>query len=347
MENILEKIVQEKRAEELSKLNAIQVVNGLFSDLMDREKDILTRRFGLNGDNHETLEKIGKLHKLTRERVRQIENASIKKIKRLDNLDEYLQVLRGVVNDLLREHGGMLRRDFLLDILTVMSLEMNENSEIDGENLDKNRQAYRNRFDFLLSKLLSDDFGVLSGNNNFNPSIALKNESLDHFEEMSEELIKKIESLNTTIDTDKLIDIASELDSYKRHQDRFSKGANLDISSIFKSKTFPDKAEIMNKNKSLYSLLQSIKNLERNKFGFWGKSDWHEIKPKTINDKIYLVLKNYGQPLHFTDIASKINEVKFDHKKANPATVHNELILDNRYILTGRGMYGLREWKKS
>ena len=347
MENILEKIVQEKRAEELSKLNAIQVVNGLFSDLLDREKDILTRRFGLNGDNHETLEKIGKLHKLTRERVRQIENASIKKIKRLDNLDEYLQVLRGVVNDLLKEHGGMLRRDFLLDILTVMSLEMNENSEIDGENLDKNRQAYRNRFDFLLSKLLSDDFGVLSGNNNFNPSIALKNESLDHFEEMSEELIKKIESLNTTIDTDKLIDIASELDSYKRHQDRFSKGANLDISSIFKSKTFPDKAEIMNKNKSLYSLLQSIKNLERNKFGFWGHSDWHEIKPKTINDKIYLVLKNYGQPLHFTDIASKINEVKFDHKKANPATVHNELILDNRYILTGRGMYGLREWKKS
>lgn len=347
MENILEKIVQEKRTEELSKLNAIKVVNSLFSDLMEREKDILTRRFGLNGDNHETLEKIGKLHKLTRERVRQIENASIKKIKKLDNLDEYLQVLRGVVDGLLKEHGGMLRRDFLLDILTVMSLEMNDENELDGADYDKNRQAYRNRFDFLLSKLLSDDFGVLAGNNNFNPSIALKDESLDHFKEMSEELIQKIESLNTTLDTSKLMDIASELDSYKRHQDRLNQGNNLDISSIFKSKTFPDKAELMNKNKSVYSLLQSIKNLERNKFGFWGKSDWHEIKPKTINDKIYLVLKNYGQALHFTDIAARINEVKFDHKNANPATVHNELILDDRYVLTGRGMYGLREWKQA
>lgn len=347
MENILEKIVQEKRTEELSKLNAIKVVNSLFSDLMEREKDILTRRFGLNGDSYETLEKIGKLHKLTRERVRQIENASIKKIKKLDNLDEYLQVLRGVVNGLLKEHGGMLRRDFLLDILTVMSLEMNDENELDGADYDKNRQAYRNRFDFLLSKLLSDDFSVLAGNNNFNPSISLKDESLDHFKEMSEELIQKIESLNTTLDTSKLMDIASELDSYKRHQDRLNQGNNLDISSIFKSKTFPDKAELMNKNKSVYSLLQSIKNLERNKFGFWGKSDWHEIKPKTINDKIYLVLKNYGQALHFTDIAARINEVKFDHKNANPATVHNELILDDRYVLTGRGMYGLREWKQA
>lgn len=348
MENILEKIVQDKRTEELSKLNAIKVVNSLFSDLMEREKDILTRRFGLNGENHETLEKIGKLHKLTRERVRQIENASIKKIKKLDNLDEYLQVLRGVVNGLLKEHGGMLRRDFLLDILTVISLEMNDENElVDGADDIKNRQAYRNRFDFLLSKLLSDDFGVLAGNNNFNPSISLKDVSLDHFEEMSAELIQKIESLNATLDTSKLMDIASELDSYKRHQDRLNQGSNLDISSIFKSKTFPDKAELINKNKSVYSLLQSIKNLERNKFGFWGKSDWHEIKPKTINDKIYLVLKNYGQPLHFTDIAARINEVKFDHKNANPATVHNELILDDRYILTGRGMYGLREWKQA
>ena len=36
MDNFLEKIVREKRSEELSKLNAIQIVNGLFSDLMEK-----------------------------------------------------------------------------------------------------------------------------------------------------------------------------------------------------------------------------------------------------------------------------------------------------------------------
>ena len=49
--------------------------------------------------------------------------------------------------------------------------------------------------------------------------------------------------------------------------------------------------------------------------------------------------------MHFTSIADKINEMKFDKKKANAATVHNELILDERYILISRGTYGLKEWK--
>ena len=88
-----------------------------------------------------------------------------------------------------------------------------------------------------------------------------------------------------------------------------------------------------------------MKDLERNKYGEWGKSDWQEIKPKTVNDKIFLVLKHEGSPLHFTKIAEKINEKHFDKKKANAATVHNELILDNRYVLVDRGTYGLKEWQ--
>jgi len=96
----------------------------------------------------------------------------------------------------------------------------------------------------------------------------------------------------------------------------------------------------------LYSLIQAIKNLEQNKFGEWGLANSGEIKPKTVNDKIYLILKHNGKPLHFTEIANKINEVGFDKKKANAATVHNELILDDRYCLTSRGTYGLKEWQK-
>ncbi len=346
MDNLLENIVNEKRGEELAKLNAIHIVNGLFSDLMERERDILTRRFGLNGDKNETLEKIGQLHKLTRERVRQIENASIKKIKRLDNLGEYLLTLKGVISNLLTEHGGFLRREFLLDILTVMSLEMNNAVDVSTPEYQKNRQIYKNRFDFLLSKLLADDFELMPESVKFNASVKTKDEGIDHFEALSSDILKSLEAMNKTLDTDELLDLLKESDSYKKYQDKLESGG-LDISSIFKSQVFPDKAAVINSNKTLYSLLQVVKELEQNKFGHWGKADWQEIKPKTINDKIYLVLKNAGQALHFTDIASKINDIKFDHKNANPATVHNELILDDRYILTGRGMYGLREWQNA
>ena len=40
----------------------------------DREKEIISRRFGLNGPK-ETLEQIGEMLSITRERVRQLEKA--------------------------------------------------------------------------------------------------------------------------------------------------------------------------------------------------------------------------------------------------------------------------------
>jgi hypothetical protein len=312
---------------------------------MERERDILTRRFGLNGDKNETLEKIGQMHKLTRERVRQIENASIKKIKRLETLTEALSTLKGVVSDLLKEHGGLLRRDFLLNILSVMILENDGKADVSNPEYQKNLLINKNRFSFLLSKLLADDFDLVNDLENFNTSIKLKDESVEHFEDLSKDLLASLESSKQTLNTNELLSLVKNLESYKNHQNRIETDNSANITSVFKSDLFSDEADVINKNKSLYSLMQATKDLEQNKFGHWGKANWQEIKPKTINDKIYLVLKNFGKPLHFTEIASKINDVKFDHKVANPATVHNELILDNRYILTGRGMYGLKDWK--
>ena len=90
--------------------------------------------------------------------------------------------------------------------------------------------------------------------------------------------------------------------------------------------------------------LSLTKRIGKNPFGDRGLSDWPEIGPKTIRDKIYLVLKKNSEPLHFETIARRINDVKFgDGRKALGPTVHNELIKDDRFVLVGRGMYGLRE----
>lgn len=89
--------------------------------------------------------------------------------------------------------------------------------------------------------------------------------------------------------------------------------------------------------------LSVAKHIHKNPYGDIGLRDWPEIHPATVRDKIYLVLKKHGQPLHFEDIAVHINKVGFDNQKALAPTVHNELIKDNRFVLVGRGMYGLRE----
>jgi hypothetical protein len=339
MENFLKTIIKDRKAEELAKLNAITVVENLFNELLDRERDILTRRFGLNGKGGETLEEIGQAHNLTRERVRQIESASIKKIKKLENLETQIDLIKQSVNRLLAEHGGLMEQDFLLDILSVLSVNI-------GALTPAERELYKKHCDFVISELLQNDVEKVEKSDNFSTFYKLKNLDINHLEEVVKELGQKISGVKQTLTTAELLDILRGLKAYTRHGDKLKGGKELDLTDILKDEIFSSEAGLLNAEKVQHTLLKASKNIKQNKFGNWGLEEWPEIKPKKISDKIYLVLKHHGEPMHFTDIAKEINVACFDKKKANPGTVHNELILDQRYVLTDRGRYGLREWKK-
>ena len=106
-------------------------------------------------------------------------------------------------------------------------------------------------------------------------------------------------------------------------------------------------AKKANKNltdKALFSYLDVCKPIEANKFEEYGLIAWPEIRPKGIKDKAYLVLKKHGQPLHFSRITELINQSNLDERAAFLQTVHNELIKDPRFVLVGRGTYGLTDW---
>lgn len=89
--------------------------------------------------------------------------------------------------------------------------------------------------------------------------------------------------------------------------------------------------------------LSISKKFFQNPYGDRGLAQWPEIRPSTVRDRIYLVLKKSGKPLHFETIAEMINKAGFDNRLALAPTVHNELIKDTRFILVGRGIYGLAE----
>jgi hypothetical protein len=89
--------------------------------------------------------------------------------------------------------------------------------------------------------------------------------------------------------------------------------------------------------------LSISKKIHKNPFGDIGLAEWPEVKPQTVRDRVYLVLKKKATPLHFRMIAQSINQAKFDDRTASAPTVHNELIKDNRFVLVGRGMYALAE----
>lgn len=79
-----------------------------------KERLILMRKFGLDGNKETPLQKIGKEYSLTRERVRQIETQALMRFRRLIVGNEvYMNVLQESKN-ILESHGGILGEDALI-----------------------------------------------------------------------------------------------------------------------------------------------------------------------------------------------------------------------------------------
>ncbi len=70
-------------------------VEGLMDRLDRRERDILKYRFGLRGARVETLETVGRRFRITRERVRQIQNAAVGKLRQMMDENDRVNELEG------------------------------------------------------------------------------------------------------------------------------------------------------------------------------------------------------------------------------------------------------------
>lgn len=73
-----------------------QEVKKLLKTLSDREAHVLRLHFGLNGKSPQSFEEIGRVLKLSRERVRQINGIALSKLQHtsiVDNLRLYLYIL--------------------------------------------------------------------------------------------------------------------------------------------------------------------------------------------------------------------------------------------------------------
>ena len=92
------------------------VTKKLLASLPDRARDVLEKRYGL-GKNGETstLESIGQVYGITRERVRQIENYGISTIQKSDvygDFEPVFEELQGIIDQL---GGGIIAEHILLD----------------------------------------------------------------------------------------------------------------------------------------------------------------------------------------------------------------------------------------
>ncbi len=271
------------------------------SVLNTRNRDVISRRFGLKTGKKETLESIGKSYGITRERVRQIEEVSLKQVR--DGLGAGFAVkIKPFVNlaeNILEQVGGVAREEQLFVKFSGAAKDNPANASL----------VFFLSLDGKLKRVIDSD--------DFHTFWALSDQHADSFSQSISAFIGAMENSKTPIAESALVEF------YKKS------GAS-----------FKDVTPAV-----IDSYLSISKNIARNNFDQVGLVSWPDIKPRGVRDKAFLVLKRNGKPEHFREIAQLINASGFgDNRKANIQTVHNELIKDKRFVLVGRGLYGLAEW---
>ena len=292
---IMAKHNQQKKTE--LRVNPSDLTDCLLSCLNQRDQDVLKRRFALNRGNKETLEAVGQSYQITRERVRQIQAASLKKIKKLVAYKKLLNQLTCQIDKTLERFGGLIAHHHLTE-------ELLRDFKIKSPDLNIPKQ--RNHLVFLLEKFACDLF-YFHKPRGYHKSGWSKRKSY-------------FRSLKQTL----------------QHIEQF-------LTQHSKPVSHHKIAKVLNKPvDSIYSYLQLSKNIIQDPFGLWGMDHWPEVSPRRMADRVYVVLKKYGEPLHYKDIALYIE--KHYNRKTHAPTVHNELISDPRFVLVGRGIYALSEW---
>jgi hypothetical protein len=273
-----------------------KIINSALNGLSPRQREVVEGRFGLKGGEGETLAAIGDRMGITRERVRQIENAALAVAKVNIAKDDEALALLAKVKQYIAGKGGVAKK---ADVVAYAA--------------DLVKGIGENQIDFLSEA--SATFNAYREDDDYHPFYYVSEKDRQNAQAFVDGWTNFLKSKK---------EAALPEPTYRAELASFSK---------MKSIESPVSA----------SYLSITKQIHANRYGDVGLRDMPEINPKTIRDKIYLVLKKGGEPLHFETIAKKINEVKFDDQVALAPTVHNELIKDERFVLVGRGMYGLQE----
>lgn len=335
----------------------------VLASLSEKERIVIERRIGMNGEK-ETLQNIGNSFKpaITRERVRQIEDAGIKKVGRIIKATE-LSTIQDKAREIISMHGGILTRQKLIAaLINDMSLSKEINSHI-------------------LEVIVQSDFEIVKSKPRLGtqtyftlPDISRKQVDAVHKEALKtlkrkkdvmhrNELYEQIASnLKGEVGTLSNVFIDSVLDIF----DDIVKGEEVLIGltrwKILNPKTLKDKAIYVMKKEKLPMHFIDISNkiseylgetvkintihneLIRNEEfiligrGIYALKEWG-FKPGTVLDVILDILAKNGGAMTTEDIIKKVLKVRNVKKTTIYMNLQNKKAIER----VGRNFYAAKE----
>lgn len=277
-----------------------KIAKNLLESLKERPREIVIKRFGLDGKTPKVLGDIGDEFGITRERVRQIESDSFKKLQAVKKSKDFKDLIdRSIV--VIENNGGFCEKKKLKETIKPDVTKKERNQIMFLLNSSK-------RLKFKKGKLSIRGFWHIKGEPIEKDVLRVHNE-----------VVKFIRANRKPCLFDEV----------------FGAFENSEHAEFFAG----DYGK-----KRMYMLLEMSRLVNKNILEEWGMKNWKIISQRGAREKAFLVLKKHEKPLHFRNITEHINGYWGERKQALPQTVHNELIKDKRFVLIGRGIYGLNDW---
>ncbi|GIW67207.1 MAG: hypothetical protein KatS3mg096_075 [Candidatus Parcubacteria bacterium] len=287
-------------------MNLTKILSDVFSCLNQREKDILIRRFGLEGEE-ETLEELGNDYNVTRERIRQIQENALNKIIPLIKKNKEVSKIIKQSKKFLKPIGVRRGKTFFYFLDQKLDFSFQEIKIFKFFSLFSEEIIYYQNDDYL------DDFYA-------------ENEKIYQF---SLHLLKKI--YLTFLDSREVYPeekiLALILKEIKKHFN-INPGYDdlIDFLKILKNigKNPFNFWGVKNHNfitpRCLKDKIYLIFKLERRPMHF-----------KEIYQKLHQLAKVEDESIHY-----------YWHKTYNPNSIRNELIKHNEFVLIKPGVYVLK-----
>lgn len=304
--------------------NIDKTVAMLVKGLSVRNRDIITRRFGLKNGKRETLESIGKGYGITRERVRQIEEATLASLAKTVTDHSEFQGYIANARDVITKNGGVIKETNLFETITGTSKENPVNAAL------------------VFAMTLDSDLVKFAENDHFHGFWALSDSHLNNFKDSSTNVIAQLSKVGKVIQKDEFYNIAEKHTSNQKVADLVL-ALNKNVSSnIFDQvglaswseispKGVRDKAYLVLKRENKPKHFSEIAKLI-NTYGFDNKraniqtvhnelikdlrfvlvgrgmyalNEWG-YKPGTVKDVLIDILKDHGKPLSKASLVAKV-----------------------------------------
>lgn len=357
---ILDTIISNKQTEAMQQFRATDIVKDILESLKERDKKILSFRYGLLGNEIKTLAAIGQDQSLTRERVRQIEKDVIKTLRKNSNKINSFASTKEFILNLVAQHGRIIAEENLLLQLNVRD-EEEKNSiifllhlieELDNfihDNYKKNWVLVLFNQD-LLHNFVSHSKSIIEKKEKPLPA----EEFLEHFRqtefyqtnqnELSDKTI--LNFLELTVDIEKNVFGEYGLSSWKEIKPKdVGDKAYLVMKYHKKPEHYSVITEMINKakfdNKTAYKETVHNELIKDSRFvligrGIYALSEWG-FKPGVVSDVILGILKTAVNPLSKEKIIEEVLKVRQVKKNTILVSLSNK----NLFKKVGKNQYAL------